>query len=71
MRNRLGLTVREVAGATGIPTSTLGGYFSGRHLPPLTQPKVFATLLGALRIPEVEVGAWRDALIRARRNGKA
>lgn len=70
MRNRLGLTVRDIAGATGIPASTLGGYFSGRHLPPLTQPKNFASLLGALHIPDVDVAVWRDALIRAGRRGR-
>lgn len=67
VRNRLGMSVRDVAQATGIPASTLGGYFSGRHLPPLTQPSVFASVLSALRIPDVDVGAWRDALIRAAR----
>ena len=69
IRNRLGLSVRDVADATGIPPSTLGGYFSGRHLPSLTQPKVFADVLDALRIPDVDVAAWRDALIRVRRSG--
>lgn len=70
VRNRLGMSVRDVAEATGIPASTLGGYFSGRHLPSLTQPKVFAAMLSALRIPDPDIGAWRDALIRARRSGR-
>lgn len=66
VRNRLGMSVRDVAEATGIPASTLGGYFSGRHLPSLTQPKVFAAMLRALRIPDPDITEWRDALIRAR-----
>jgi len=35
VRQRAGLTVREVARAVGIPASTAGDYFAGRHLPPL------------------------------------
>ena len=33
LRNRAGLTVRQVARASGLPASTVGDYFSGRHLP--------------------------------------
>lgn len=65
VRNRVGMSIRDVAHLTGIPASTLGGYFSGRHLPPLSQPKLFVDLLHALRVPEVDMAAWRDALIRA------
>jgi transcriptional regulator with XRE-family HTH domain len=71
IRNRVGMSVRDVADATGIPASTLGGYFSGRHLPSLTQPKVFAAMLSALRVPEPDITLWREALIRARRNGRS
>jgi hypothetical protein len=35
LRESRGLTVRDVAKLTGLPISTLGGYFAGRHLPPL------------------------------------
>ncbi|GAA4105719.1 helix-turn-helix transcriptional regulator [Nocardioides kongjuensis] len=38
LRTFRGLTVREVARSTGIPSATLGGWFSGRHLPPHSQP---------------------------------
>ena len=60
VRNRLGMSVRDVAEASGVPASTLGGYFSGRHLPPLTQPKVFAAVLRALSIPDPELVTWRE-----------
>jgi WD40 repeat protein/transcriptional regulator with XRE-family HTH domain len=65
-RHLLGLTVREVSRRTGIPSATLGGYFSGRHLPPVSQPEAFARLLATLGISEAGTGSWRDALIRLR-----
>ena len=34
LRRNAGLTVRQVARAAGLPVSTAGDYFSGRHLPP-------------------------------------
>ena len=33
VRQQAGLTVREVARAAALPPSTVGDYFSGRHLP--------------------------------------
>src|SRR5215467_6138359 len=33
LRDRAGLKIREVAKAAGLPVSTTGDYFSGRHLP--------------------------------------
>src|ERR1035441_7342090 len=46
-RQRAGLSVREVAKAAGIPTSTAGDYFSSRHLPPPTQPESLPRILAA------------------------
>jgi hypothetical protein len=34
-RELVGLTVRDIATALGVPASTLGGYFGGAHLPKL------------------------------------
>ena len=34
VRRNAGLTVRQMARAAGLPVSTAGDYFSGRHLPP-------------------------------------
>lgn len=65
-RERCGLTVRDAARACGIPSATLGGYFSGRHLPQMSQRDQFERLLRALEIPEPELPAWWDALLRVR-----
>ena len=67
LRARVALTIREVSRRTGIPSATLGGYFSGRHLPPPTQPAQLAELLTALGVPPEEVDEWRTALNRVRR----
>jgi transcriptional regulator with XRE-family HTH domain len=67
LRRRAGLTVREVSRRTGIPSGTLGGYFSGRHLPSLSQPRVLADLLAALGVRDEEFSTWRDQLTRVRR----
>ncbi len=72
VRLRAGLSIRDVARATGIPSGTLGGYFSGRHLPPTTQPQLFGQVLDALRVHDPdEVAQWREALLRVRRGGPA
>ena len=68
LRLRAGLSIRDVARVTGIPSATLGGYFSGRHLPPATQPQQFDQLLDALGVADAaEVSQWREALLRIRR----
>jgi WD40 repeat protein/transcriptional regulator with XRE-family HTH domain len=66
LRERAGLRIREVGRLTGIPVSTVGDYFSGRHLPADRQ------LL--IRILEVcgetdpaRVAWWEAALQRVRR----
>jgi transcriptional regulator with XRE-family HTH domain len=59
-RMRAGLTVREVAKRAGIPVSTAGDYFSGRHLPPPTQPDLLHRLL-------IERGITAEANCRAGR----
>ena len=68
VRARVGLTVRQVARAAGLPVSTAGDYFSGRHLPADGRPE---QLLGILRAcgetdPAV-LARWQDALQRAKR----
>ena len=68
VRLRAGLTVREVAKRAGIPVSTAGDYFSGRHLPPPTQPDLLPRLLRACGITaEAELQAWADAVAATRR----
>lgn len=68
LRHRAGLSIRSIARSTGIPSATLGGYFSGRHLPPATQPQVLEDLLAELGVHRPDdVQRWRSALARARR----
>src|SRR6266576_1768869 len=67
-RQQAGLTIREVAKASGIPVSTLGDYFAARHLPPARQPELLPSILAACQITEAEqVDRWLDALNRVHR----
>ena len=67
-RRRAGLTVRQVARASGVPASTAGDYFAARHLPPASQPELLPQILAACGITgEAEVERWQDALGRVRR----
>ncbi len=68
VRQRAGLTVREVARAVGIPVSTTGDYFAGRHLPPPSQPGLLARILRACgETDPAELSEWVGALNRIRR----
>jgi WD40 repeat protein/transcriptional regulator with XRE-family HTH domain len=69
LRERAGLSVREVARAAGVQASTAGGYFGGRHLPPATTPEVLTALLDACGVRDpAEQTRWHDALLRVRRS---
>src|SRR5262249_30508491 len=66
-RQRAGLTVREVARASGIPASTAGDYFTARRPPPAPQPALLRRILAACAITEQEhLDRWLDALARVR-----
>ena len=67
-RQRAGLTVREVARTVGIPASTAGDYFAGRHLPPPSQPALLARILRACgETDAARLTEWTSALNRVRR----
>jgi hypothetical protein len=67
-RRQAGLTIRDVARASGIPVSTVGDYFAARHLPPARQPELLPSILAACQITGAEqVNRWLDALNRVRR----
>lgn len=67
LRVLAGLSVRDVARATGIPAATLGGYFSGRHLP--SRPaQALVPILQVCGTGSQDVLPWIEALARARRN---
>jgi WD40 repeat protein/transcriptional regulator with XRE-family HTH domain len=68
LRERAGLTVRDVARELDVPSATIGGYFSGRHLPSLKPPDQLARILSACGVNDAaEVHKWLDALSRVRR----
>ena len=68
LRERAGLTVRDVARKVDVPSATIGGYFAGRHVPPLKPPDQLARILSACGVDDAaEVGKWLDALGRVRR----
>ena len=67
-RLRAGLTVREVARAVGIPASTAGDYFAGRHLPPPSQPGLLPRILRVCGETQPErLSEWMSTLNRIRR----
>jgi len=69
LRSLAGLTVRQVARVAGLPISTTGDYFSGRHLPGNAQPEQLIRLLQACGVTDTaEQTRWLDALRRARRS---
>lgn len=67
LREARGLTVREVAAAAEVPIATVGGYFSGRHLPPLAAMDQLLRVLDVLGVPADAQQAWVDAVTRLRR----
>jgi WD40 repeat protein/transcriptional regulator with XRE-family HTH domain len=68
LRERAGLTIREVAARIDVPAATLGGYFGGRHLPPLRQPSVLAAILEACGVSDAPTREhWHRALRALRR----
>ncbi len=68
VRTRARLTVRQVARAAGLPVSTAGDYFSGRHLPPDGRPEQLLGILKACDQTDPAVlERWMGALQRAKR----
>lgn len=67
-RQAAGLSIRELSRRTDIPSATLGGYFSGRHLPTVNQAQVLLDVLTVMGIDDPDVHAdWVEALMRVRR----
>ncbi|HEX6249652.1 MAG TPA: helix-turn-helix domain-containing protein [Nocardioidaceae bacterium] len=67
LRHRAGISIRKLASLTGIPPATLGGYFSGRHLPSVSQGGALEDVLAALGVTEPsEVDRWLEAVRRLR-----
>ncbi len=67
LRTRAGKTIRALAGELDQPHATVGGYFSGQHLPGIAQTATFERLLAALGVVDAEERRqWVEALARAR-----
>jgi len=68
LRESAGLTVRDVARKLDVPSATIGGYFSGRHVPPLKPPDQLARILSVCGVSDpAEIQKWLEALGRVRR----
>lgn len=67
LRELAGLSIRDLARRTGIPSATLGGYYSGRHLPSRPTETLIPILL-ACGVEEHDFQHWLIALTEARRN---
>ncbi len=67
LREARGWTIRDVAHAAGFPVATTGGYFSGRHLPPLATVDQFLQMLGLLGVGPDDLPLWSAAVQRLRR----
>ncbi|MGW9196597.1 nSTAND1 domain-containing NTPase [Micromonospora chersina] len=71
VRERAGLTVRQVAAKAGVTSahSTVGDWFAGRGLPSLASQDVFVKVLAACGVSEPPaVEAWLQAWRRVRRS---
>jgi WD40 repeat protein len=67
LRNRAGLSIRTVAKELDQPVATIGGYFSGQHLPGVSQTDLFRALLRTLGVEDgPQMVSWVDALVRVR-----
>jgi hypothetical protein len=68
LKDRAGLTVRDLAGKVGVPASTLGGYFGGSHLPPVKMSGLLPRILSVCGVDDAaEAERWLAALARVRR----
>ncbi|HEX5401930.1 MAG TPA: helix-turn-helix transcriptional regulator, partial [Pseudonocardiaceae bacterium] len=72
LRERSGLTIRDVASSTGIPPATVGDYFAGRSLPPTRMRWVLDEILRQCGITDqAAVDDWQCTLSRLRRRSAA
>ncbi|GGF91808.1 hypothetical protein GCM10007304_02210 [Rhodococcoides trifolii] len=68
LREERSLTIRQVVERSGGSLATLGGWYSGRHVPTPQNSKAFFSLLTACGvIDDAEQARWWDAVLRVRR----
>lgn len=71
VRHRARFSIRALSRATDIPPATLGGYFSGRHLPAMNQADVLVEVLEVLGVTDPDrTELWVEALGRARQDSR-
>ena len=62
LREQARKTIREVARDSGVPSATVGGYCSGRHVPAMTNLEPFIAVLRALGVSDPD--PWIAAVER-------
>ncbi|MEX5636600.1 helix-turn-helix domain-containing protein [Parafrankia sp. FMc2] len=67
LREAAGLSVRDLARRGGVPSGTVSGWCTGRHLPTLAQQELFVGLLDACGVSESGQKEWVDCWQRLRR----
>ncbi len=68
LRETAGLTVRDLSRVSGVPLATVGGYLSGRHVPPVSASAQVRAILTACGVPSAqEHTAWLETIARVRR----
>jgi WD40 repeat protein len=67
-RETAGLTVRDLARKADVPSGTVSGWCTGRHLPTLSQKVMFLRLLATCGVTDdVEIQEWVACWLRLRR----
>ena len=68
LREAAGLSLRRLATLVDAPLGTLGGYFSGQHLPTVAQTPLFRKVLHACGVTDpAGLESWLAAVSRVRR----
>ncbi|MEU4443375.1 helix-turn-helix domain-containing protein [Actinosynnema sp. NPDC050801] len=68
LREASGLTVRDLARRAEVPSGTVGGWCTGRHLPTLSQRAMFQRLLAECDVKsDADVRQWVECWLRLRR----
>ena len=67
LRQASGSTVRAIADRADVRLATVGGWFSGKHVPTPTNQEAFQRVLGACGVTADDADAWWAAVLRVRR----
>ncbi|MFC7960181.1 nSTAND1 domain-containing NTPase [Rhodococcoides kroppenstedtii] len=67
LRQASGFTVRAIADSADVRLATVGGWFSGKHVPTPANQDAFRRVLGACGVTADDADAWWAAVMRVRR----